>query len=485
MRLQRQRARLLRIVLSAVVLRRGPLGAHTRLRPGWRHYILSYGMGAESTLALLLVLTDPRYRPVEIAADFHNLIVVVAQTGDEWSYLGEMVEQWVLPVLRRRKVRFVEVARNGPTAADGITVLQDTREPYRVHLEGVYALSREHRDSGTMPQRSGHHTCAQKSKGAPLDAWRAATIGDAPFYHMIGYNKDETSRIAKDAGYAMGGRREPRYLVAEWDMSRADCVDRLHSMLGVRWAKSACRECPYLGQGSWAEQLPRFVQRPFEAARHLVDEWCCLSLNPRSALFGPGRSMISRLDRDGAREVVDRAMGIMAAMPWGLYRVRRRFHGQASASRSVRRIGTGTREQMRHALTRLGHALDVGISFNEPIPGAPKKNSDLDFIERLWIHRRTEKVYPTVEEFYVALPLQPVDKQAANFDTEWSTALTRLGLDAATGATAEEFARLVARESGPRPSVIRAAQTRTARVRTAHDAPTAPVATDRLPALTT
>ncbi|WP_409490697.1 hypothetical protein [Amycolatopsis sp. cmx-11-12] len=59
--------------------------------------------------------------------------------------------QHMLPLLRKHNVRLVEVARNGPTKKDGITVLQDTRQPRRLHLDGVFKLSDENRATGTMP----------------------------------------------------------------------------------------------------------------------------------------------------------------------------------------------------------------------------------------------------------------------------------------------------------------------------------------------
>lgn len=398
----------------------------------WLPYVFSYGMGAESTAGLVEITTNPCRRPPEIAPDFHNLIVIVAQTGDEWSVTGELVERFVLPLLRERRIRFVEVARNGPRESDGITVLQDTREPWRLHLDGVYRLSDEHHDSGTMPQASGHHTCAQKSKGVPLDTWRAQNIGDGLFYHMIGYNVLEQSRMAKDSGYAMGGRRMSRYLIAGWKMTRDDCVDyltekieKLYGIVGLVWPKSCCRECPYISRVGWEEQLTRFKERPAEAVRHIVDEYCCLALNPRSGLYGVGKSMGSRLAADGAREVLDLAQARMAVMPWAVYRVRRRMTGPAKGTRSVRRVAVGPATKMRELLHGMARVTDVALSVNEVIPGAPKRGGDLDTHERLWVHRRAEGVYPTAEEFYVVAPAQPVDKEPANFDDTWE----ELGLD--------------------------------------------------------
>ncbi len=53
-------------------------------------YVWSYGMGAESA-GILRVLTDPTSRPDTIAPDFSNLVLVIAQTGDEWSTTGRLV----------------------------------------------------------------------------------------------------------------------------------------------------------------------------------------------------------------------------------------------------------------------------------------------------------------------------------------------------------------------------------------------------------
>ncbi len=55
-------------------------------------YVWSYGMGAESTAAIHRMLTHPDARPTIIAPDFTNLAIVIAQTGDEWSTTGELVD---------------------------------------------------------------------------------------------------------------------------------------------------------------------------------------------------------------------------------------------------------------------------------------------------------------------------------------------------------------------------------------------------------
>lgn len=45
----------------------------------------SYGMGVESTCGVVRTLLQPQFRPAELLEDLPNLIVLIAQTGDEWT----------------------------------------------------------------------------------------------------------------------------------------------------------------------------------------------------------------------------------------------------------------------------------------------------------------------------------------------------------------------------------------------------------------
>ena len=95
------------------------------------HTILSYGMGVESTAILVRWLEDASVRPCPL----HELIVITAQTGDEYEDTRMDIEAHVLPMLRRHNVRYVQVARRGHSQADGIVVLSDIRQPQRLFLE--------------------------------------------------------------------------------------------------------------------------------------------------------------------------------------------------------------------------------------------------------------------------------------------------------------------------------------------------------------
>ena len=73
-----------------------------------------------------------------------------------------LVERHILPRMRAHHIRYVQVARAGHLEADGIIVLDDTREPRNVYLDGSYKLSQELRAAGTVPQFAGEHRCSLK-----------------------------------------------------------------------------------------------------------------------------------------------------------------------------------------------------------------------------------------------------------------------------------------------------------------------------------
>jgi hypothetical protein len=371
----------------------------------------SYGMGADSTAALYRTLVDPACRPPELLPDLSNLIVMIAQTGDEWSDTIRLVEQHMLPAFRRFRVRVVEVARAGPAEADGIVILQDTRRPVRLHANpvehGFFALSEEHRRNGVMPQLGGRRLCSAKAKGFPLDTWRKLALGHRRYVHAVGFNRDEGARISGDASVTMGGRREPIYPVHEWNWSRQDCIDYLWRVFGVVWPKSLCRQCCFAGSRTgWPAQLARYQAYPVEAAPHVVDEFVTVALNKESGLFGPNDTLSGRLERDHAGEVLRLARRRAQGMTWALYRVRRLFWAPAQAWRSVHQLRQGEPSTVRATLRELAEALGLSLRADAGLP-------------RLWLAERTPDVYPALEEFLVAAPAQAVDKQRRGFEARW------------------------------------------------------------------
>ncbi len=122
--------------------------------------ILSYGMGVESSAILIRWLQDPTVRPCPL----EDLILITAQTGDEYEDTRGDVEAHILPRLRQNSVRYVQLARRGHLEAEGITVLSDTSQPEHLLIKGDYKLSDELRSAGTVPQFGGEHICSLKFK---------------------------------------------------------------------------------------------------------------------------------------------------------------------------------------------------------------------------------------------------------------------------------------------------------------------------------
>lgn len=218
------------------------------------------------------------------------------------------------------------------------------------------------------------------------------------------------------------------------------------------WPKSCCRHCPYAGnKPGWPEQLARFAALPVEATEHIIDEYVCLALNPRSGLFGPGKSLITRLQRDRVTEPISLAVKRMKSMPWAIYRVRRLYYGRATAARSVDRVLLGGHRTVHTALAEVARLLDIPLTRNEQIVGAPVHEGDLDRYRRLWLRRRSNVAYPTVEEFYVAAPAQAMDKAPDSFEEAWTghadAPLTRLESRAGTAVTIVQQALIA---TGPR-----------------------------------
>jgi hypothetical protein len=96
-------------------------------------------MAADSTALLLRWIHQPHTRPCDLA----DLLLITAMTGDEWPITGRLVADHLLPRFRHHGIRWVQVVGAGASQADGITVLSDSRQTARVHLDGAYKLSQK------------------------------------------------------------------------------------------------------------------------------------------------------------------------------------------------------------------------------------------------------------------------------------------------------------------------------------------------------
>ena len=209
----------------------------------------------------------------------------------EYKDTGRDVEDYILPMMRRHGIRFVQVARHGHREADGITVLDDSREPIKIFLEGDYKLSDELTRNGTVPQYGGVHRCALKFKAWVIEQWLETNLrGHA--HHAFGYNAEERKRISQSEHasrerIAFGFNadetrridrsceynsltRQAFYPLLEWNWTRARCVDYIREELGVTWRKSACVYCPFNSLEN--EAIERHLEHPEQVADALLLE---------------------------------------------------------------------------------------------------------------------------------------------------------------------------------------------------------------------
>ena len=388
--------------------------------------ILSYGMGVESTGILLRWILDPETCPVPL----DKLIVITSQVGNEWKDSGEDVDKYIIPLLRKYQIRFVQVARHGHTEADGITVLEDSRNPSKCYLEGDYTLSTELLDSGTVPQFGGLHKCALKFKNYVIEKWLNDHIRE-PAKHAFGYSIDEQSRVNKsETGFmekfkeyvAFGfntqelsrvkraqqydtPNRIGYYPLLEWGWNRQDCIDYIYKHLGVLWKKSACTFCPFShNKQSVNDLIERQFKHPVQVADAMMMEKISLSMNIRGHLYSNG-SLIDMVKLTKNESALAEFQSQLNKSKWALYHVRRIFKPNGMADRCVEKLSE--------------------YSIKESAELALMKNKG-EFVEQWGINylfQQKKIIVPGKEEFKVVAPAL-VDTKARygvkKFNDKWN-----------------------------------------------------------------
>ena len=399
--------------------------------------ILSFGMGVESSALLLRWMEEPASRDFDPGRD---LIVITAQTGDEWPDTKILIEQHLLPRMRSHRIRYVQVARAGHLEADGIVVLADTCEPNIIHLDGAYKLSQELRAAGTVPQYAGERRCSLKFKAWVIETWLAQELRAEPFRHAIGYNSDEESRITKsEAAFANRDREDVRVAFgfnceeegrmakarrydspqrlgwyplskAEWNWTRQNCHDYLMRITGVSWQKSACVGCPFCARTDDAlERMRNFSDRVADA---LLLEHQSLCLNPRGTLYRD-QTLLSVVMQAGNAVALRLFDERLAMSEYAIYRVRRIYKKKGKADRAVEKLCVGTRAAMLTCLQSLIGSRQLSAREEHNITYA-------------YVRERETQKYPACEEFYVAAPANVESKTRhgfAWFEARWAQAL--------------------------------------------------------------
>lgn len=370
---------------------------------------LSFGMGKDSAATLARWLTDPASRDFPLS----DLTVVTAMTGDEPDVTRRLMEDHLLPLMRRSATRFVQIAR-AEQHGSRYVVLDDSRRPRRMVMRGPWRLSDELRASGTVPQvASRRRLCSWRAKGSILDAWYADEYGSAPFRHVVCFAAEEARRAERDQNYTAGARRPEYPLIESWNWDRVRCDLFLLELFGEPWSRSACGYCPFsAGAAGRDELIERWRAEPEIGAQALALEYTAMALNPRSRLYGTrsARDLVRTHDLADVEEHFNRHLGREA---WALYEVRRIIHarqGDPSAKgpawRSVRTLDVGTRAEAERALR-----------------AAARRRGARPFVDEHGIVRAEitarAATYPTLEHTLALAPVGVADKQRPRFEDWW------------------------------------------------------------------
>ncbi len=401
-------------------------------------------MGVESTAILLRFLEEPD----TFEFDLSDLIVVVAMTGDEWEDTRVDVERHILPRIREHNVRLVQVARAGASQKDGIVVLDDSRQPQKLFVEGAYKLSDELRSAGMVPAFAGQHKCSLKFKAFVIESWLQQNVYPEGIRHTFGFNVDELGRVAKSDraiaritfGFNVDEQarvqkgllynrpyRIGHYPLVEWGWDRQDCILYIKDATGILLKKSACVYCPFARVD--AAMIARQEQFPDQVAEAMILERLSLAMNPRGQLYNK-QPLYQIVNASGNQTALDVFQSRLENQPWALYRVRRIYQPKAiydgkgknrklighdgtkkgAAQRCVERIADFVSSE--HAIQRL-----VTVAEQDRLP--VKVQHELSYA----IVSQCSTTYPTVEEYYVAAPALVETKArngVADFNNHWA-----------------------------------------------------------------
>lgn len=383
--------------------------------------ILSWGLGEDSTAVLLRWLEDPTSRDFDLA----DLAVVTAMTGDEWESTRTAVETHILPRLAAAGVRIIQAARarrHVTKAGDGVVVLDDSRRPTRLFLEGSYTLWDEMTEAGTIPQSGGARMCSVHSKGDVLDPVIAAITRGQPYRHVIGFEAGEVRRALKDQAYNTELRAGEYPLIA-WNWFREDAINYTISVVGNSVGKSACTFCPFSfgSKAGRVHMLERYTAEPEIAARTLLMEHLALALNPKQGLIG-GKPLINLIRAENMTGALEAFETLLDQQKHAIYEVRRIIAARkgdpavsGNVDRSLRVRDSGARGDLHARLERL--AADGAAK------GVTTAVTGDDGIMRLYQHQRGS-TFPTIERFFVVAPALAPRKEKARFDERWAELVT-------------------------------------------------------------
>ena len=360
--------------------------------------------------------------------------------GNEFSNTIELVQEFILPLMREHGIRYVQVGRGGPQRKDGVTLLDDSREPTVLHGGGDYPLSQEYLDSATGPQYSSRK-CSIKAKGEILDRWLLTEWPHEHLIQAIGFTVEENTRYKRDSKFIdvrwtpkspIRMTRQPFYPIAAWRWTREDCIDYIFEQTGVAWPKSCCSYCPFAGsQKGIGEHMARLNADPESALLALLVESDSRAFNPNQFLYGEKVGpLYENLEAAGYTDLIEEHEARLSALPWAVYHLRRYRKYKFNPNKPTKKYPQGSRtaDNMRSLvgierdITREeSYALVGEIAAEHNVP-VTETGRTLHAILRLDPAIPAPEPGLVLEILYLAAPDIVPDKQLNRFEEAWELA---------------------------------------------------------------
>ena len=378
--------------------------------------VFSYGAGLDSAMIITMWDKDPATRVVDGRPfDLHDdLLVVMAQTGGESQQTKQDNEEHILPIMRKHGIRFVQIARAGLSANEGYTILNDTRSPETMFIQGGYPLYTELIESGVVPQyANGKRICSDRSKGVPIRAYLYDMYKDEPFSYIFGFSNEEDRRINKAIRHETLNKINGKMIfpLKEWGLDRNACAALSEIVFGKVIARSCCSFCPFAEtSGGESEMLQRYRIYSEEAATTMLLEHVAIALNPRTSLYPGGKRVLDIVRANNMQQAIHRYETILTESEWALYHVQRVYRKINKRVVTDRNLITLMRGDRAAAI----EALHARATIENPV-----REVHGDVTPRIYLQERIP-TYPAIEEMYVIAPAYPKDKQRARFGAVWA-----------------------------------------------------------------
>ena len=245
----------------------------------------------------------------------------------------------------------------------------------------------------------------------PSEGYRISlAIRDLPqWFFMLPHHKDRaTQRIRKKAHKRT------------WRIISVEKTDRMEEVFcatvpgagAFALADSLMTgNCPF--SGGKEEHIDRLAQLPDKAVHAMMIEHASVCLNPRQNLYNSGKSLRTVFIEQGHLSVVEQFDRRLTQIPWRIAHIRRYWKGTQNTARSLK---------LSKGWMKFPEATKALAHIERRMEGTLER--DANGITRVFIKKRTPKLYPDTEEMYAMVPAFVDAKTRKNFDTHYTAVRT-------------------------------------------------------------